>query len=379
MPRLSRAQEEARRRIARLAAAGLPPERLAPALLAAMRLAVTADVAGMGGVDPATLLFNRVLALSPEFAANALHYLHSVYLTDPVWDLTPPGMMRAGSSAHVIDARLEQSWGVPPTVPAAISARVHTESYRAIPGPEGGVLRAAFPVDGRWIASVEFLRFDPAQPFRRGDVAFMRLVAPTIGRALRSALDRERAEARVIAQGEGAPAVSGVIVLAASGRVLYHTPAAERWVRVLREVENGGDRGLPLVIMSVVAGARTGKAAIIRLGTPFGPLRVEATPGDGDGTIAVVLTPEQPPAPPEIPDDWPLTAQERAVVTLLLRGFGNRQLAERLNISENTVEAHLRHAYEKLGVHSRSQLAAQFFRDTQWPGLALPEGEDTAG
>jgi DNA-binding CsgD family transcriptional regulator len=375
MPRLSRAQEEARQRIARLAASGLPPARLAPALLAAMQVAVPADVYGMGGVDPATLLFNRVLALSPEFTTNALHYLHSVYLSDPVWDLTPPGMMHTGSSAHVIDARLERSWGIPPTVATAVSARAHTESYQAIPGPEGGVLRAAFPVDGRWIAAVELLRFDPVRPFRRGDVAFVRLIAPTIGRALRSALDRERTEARGVAQ-EEVPAVSGVLVLAANGRVIYHTPAAERWVRVLREVEHGGDRGLPLAIMSVVAGARAGVPAVIRLATPFGPLRIEATPGEGDGTVAVVLTPEQPPAPPAIPDDWPLTPQERTVVALLLRGLGNRQLAERLSISENTVEAHLRHAYEKLGVHSRSQLAARFFRDTHWPGLALPEGAD---
>jgi DNA-binding NarL/FixJ family response regulator len=375
MPRLSRAQEEARRRIARLAASGLPPARLAPALLAALRVAVPADVYGMGGVDPGTLLYNRVLALSPEFTTNALHYLHSVYLADPVWDLTPPGMMRAGSSAHVIDQRLESSWGIPPAVATTVSARTHTESYQAIPGPEGGVLRAAFPVDGRWIAAVELLRFDPAQPFRRGDVAFVRLIAPTIGRALRSALDRERAEAQELAQ-EEAQTVSGVLVLSANGRVLYHTPAAERWVGVLREVEQGGERGLPLVIMAVVAGARAGIPAVIRLATPLGPLRVEATPGGEDGTIAVVLTPEQPSAPPDIPADWPLTAQERAVVTLLLRGFGNRQLAERLCISENTVEAHLRHAYEKLGVHSRSQLAARFFRDTQWPGLALPEEAD---
>lgn len=376
MPRLSRAQEEARQRIVRLAASGLPPARLAAAILAALRVAVPADVGGMGGVDPGTLLFNRVLALSPEFATNASHYLHSVYLSDPAWGLTPPGMMRAGSSAHVIDERLEESWGIPPAVAAEVSARAHTETYRAIPGPEGGVLRAAFPVEGQWVASVELLRFDPGQPFRRGDVAFMRLVAPTIGRALRTALDRERAEGRLAAH-EEAPVVSGVLVLAANGRVLYHTPAAERWVGVLREVEHGGERGLPLVILSVVAGARAGVPAVIRLGTPLGPLRVEATPGGGDGTIAVVLTPEQPPAPPALPTDWPLTAQERAVVTLLLRGFGNRQLAERLSISENTVEAHLRHAYEKLGVHSRSQLAARFFRDTQWPGLALPEAVDS--
>ena len=130
MPRLSRVQEEARQRVARLARSGLPLERLAPAILAAVQLAVPADGAGMGGVDPATLLFNRVLALSPEFTPNAIHYLHSVYLTDPAWELTPPGMMRAGSSAHVIDERLETSWGIPTSTATRISASAHTETYR---------------------------------------------------------------------------------------------------------------------------------------------------------------------------------------------------------------------------------------------------------
>ena len=226
------------------------------------------------------------------------------------------------------------------------------------------------------VAALELLRFDPSQPFRRGDVAFVRLVAPTIGRALRTALDRERAEAQGTVQ-DDALAVSGVLVLAPNGHVQFHTPAAERWVSVLREVEQGGNRTLPLVILSVVAGARAGSPAMVRLPTPLGPLRVEATPGGTDGSIAVVLTPELPPAPPAIPADWSLTPQEQAVVTLLLRGCGNRQLAERLCISENTVEAHLRHAYEKIGVRSRTQLLARFFRDTHWPILALPD--ETAG
>lgn len=372
MPRLSRAQEEARQRVARLAAGGLPPERLASALLAAVRSAVPADGGGLGGIDPATLLFNRVLAIAPGFTPNAIHYLHSVYLTDAAWELTPPGMMHAGSSAHVIDARLESSWGIPMSVAASLSPGAHAETYRAIPGPEGGVLRAAFPAGGQWIAGLELLRFDPAHPFRRGDVAFVRLVAPAIGRALRAAFDRERAEAQVVAP-EVARVVSGVLVLTPGGRVQFSTPAAEHWVRVLREVEHGGDRSLPLVILSVVAGARAGVSAVVRLATPLGPVRIEATPGGGDGSVAVVLTPERRPAPPAIPADWSLTAQERSVVALLLRGFGNRQLSEQLCISENTVEAHLRHAYEKLGVHSRTQLLARFFRDTHWPALALPD------
>ncbi len=369
MPRLSKTQDEARQRIARLASSGLPLTRLAPALLTAVQLAVPADGGGMGGVDPATLLFNRVLAVPQGFLPNAVHYLDSVYLTDPAWALTPPGMMRAGSSAHVISARLDHSWGIPAAA-TTLSPRAHTEAFQTIPGPEGGVLRAAFPADGRWVASLELLRFDPTRPFLRSDVAFMRLLAPMIGRALRAALDRERAEA-LVAEREDAFAVSGILVLGPHGRVQYSTPAAERWVRALRGVEHGGDRGLPLAIMSVVAGARIGIPAVILLSTPLGPVRIEATPGGADGSVAVVLTPEPPPAPPAIPDAWPLTAQERTVVTLLLRGYGNKQLAERLCISENTVEAHLRHAYEKLDVHSRTQLLARFFRDTHWPALAL--------
>ena len=372
MPRLSRTQEEARQRIARLATSGMPLAQLAPALLAAVQLAVPADGGGIGGVEPGTLLFNRVLALSPGFAPNALHYLHSVYLTDPAWELTPPGMMHTGSSAHAIGEQLETSWGIPSTVATRVSASAHTEAYRSIPGPAGGVLRAAFPAGGQWIASMEMLRFDPTHPFRRGDVAFVRLVAPIIGRALRAALDRERAETQFAIPDESL-AVSGVIVLGSNGRVQFHTPAAEHWIRVLRELEHGGDRSLPLVILSVVAGARAGRPAVVRLPTPFGPVRVEATPGAAAGSVAVVLTPEPPPTPPAIPGDWSLTTQEQAVVTLLLRGLGNRQLAERLCISENTVEAHLRHAYEKLGVHSRTQLLARFFRDTHWPSLALPD------
>lgn len=281
----------------RLAVSGLPVERLASALLEAVQVAVPADGGGLGGIDPATLLFNRLLALSQGFSTNAIHYLHSVYLTDPAWALTLPGMMRAGSSAHAISERLETSWGIPPTVSVTLPAGIHTERYRAIPGPEGGVLRAAFPADGQWVAALELLRFDPARPFQRGDVAFMRLVAPTIGRALRAALDRERALVQVDPS-EETPATYGVLVLTPHGRVQFSTPAAERWVRTLREAEHGGERSLPLVVMSVVAGVRAGVPAIVRLPTALGPLRIEASPGNEGNSVAVVLTPERPPRLP---------------------------------------------------------------------------------
>jgi DNA-binding NarL/FixJ family response regulator len=38
-------------------------------------------------------------------------------------------------------------------------------------------------------------------------------------------------------------------------------------------------------------------------------------------------------------------------------GLGNRDIAERLFVTEKTIEGHLGAAYRKLGISSRSQLA----------------------
>lgn len=52
-----------------------------------------------------------------------------------------------------------------------------------------------------------------------------------------------------------------------------------------------------------------------------------------------------------------LTAQERRVVDLAAAGMGNREIAQSLFITRRTVETHLSHAYQKLGVGSRHELA----------------------
>jgi DNA-binding CsgD family transcriptional regulator len=52
-----------------------------------------------------------------------------------------------------------------------------------------------------------------------------------------------------------------------------------------------------------------------------------------------------------------LTDSELAVVRLIAQGLTNRETAERLFVSPHTVNSHLRHAFTKLGVHSRIELA----------------------
>jgi DNA-binding NarL/FixJ family response regulator len=47
----------------------------------------------------------------------------------------------------------------------------------------------------------------------------------------------------------------------------------------------------------------------------------------------------------------------------VLKGLSNREIAAALVVSENTVQTHLRHIYEKVEVRSRTQLLARFFRE----------------
>jgi len=53
-----------------------------------------------------------------------------------------------------------------------------------------------------------------------------------------------------------------------------------------------------------------------------------------------------------------LTPAERRVATLAAEGCGNREIAQQLFVSRRTVETHLTHVFQKLGVATRAELTA---------------------
>lgn len=56
-----------------------------------------------------------------------------------------------------------------------------------------------------------------------------------------------------------------------------------------------------------------------------------------------------------------LTERERALLTALAHGRTNKELADLLGISVNTVKFHLRNLFEKLGVGNRAQAVAYYY------------------
>lgn len=57
-----------------------------------------------------------------------------------------------------------------------------------------------------------------------------------------------------------------------------------------------------------------------------------------------------------------LTDRENQILNLIADGLTNREISGSLSISESTVENHIHHIYEKLGVSRRAQAVGYVFR-----------------
>jgi DNA-binding CsgD family transcriptional regulator/sugar lactone lactonase YvrE len=66
-----------------------------------------------------------------------------------------------------------------------------------------------------------------------------------------------------------------------------------------------------------------------------------------------------------------LSRREMEVAGLVAEGLTNRAIAERMFIAERTVDGHLEHIREKLGVNSRTQVATWFIAQAQ-PAVSVP-------
>jgi len=65
---------------------------------------------------------------------------------------------------------------------------------------------------------------------------------------------------------------------------------------------------------------------------------------------------------PKQNEDFLLSKRELQILQLLVKGINNQEIADNLFISIQTVRNHIRHIYEKLQVHSKSQAVVKAIR-----------------
>ena len=69
----------------------------------------------------------------------------------------------------------------------------------------------------------------------------------------------------------------------------------------------------------------------------------------------------------------PLSEREREILQLVAEGLTNREIAQRLSISHNTVKVHLSNIFEKTGVASRTEATLYAIEQRI---VAVPGGEE---
>lgn len=167
-----------------------------------------------------------------------------------------------------------------------------------------------------------------------------------------------------------------ILVADAGGCVAHRTPALQRCLRQGSRSERSRLEGeLEHVVGRLVARLRTsgprcpsGRPVVLtrEVGIMHASYRLrgvllppEVVPGNG-GAILVELerTSNGTVREDDLRTEFNLTAREIEVSRLLARGMSDASIAERLGISTRTAEHHAEHVLRKLGVTSRSAVAA---------------------
>ena len=182
----------------------------------------------------------------------------------------------------------------------------------------------------------------------------------------------------------------GTVLLRADDSIEAATPPARQWLSELFD-STGSSDAAPLTVVSVaqqarrVASGMSDELATARLPSRSGGwLRLDASVLEGEDRVAVTISSGVEPGLADvIARAHGLSSRERQVTSLTLQGLSTREMAASLSVSPYTVQDHLKSIFDKVGVRSRRELAAQLFVVDVVPRIAdaAPEGiaSDEAG
>lgn len=234
---------------------------------------------------------------------------------------------------------------------------------------DGNVLTVPFGERGDWEGRLVLLR-RRARPWTGAETTRFALLAPLAAQLLTrlSQLPAARcARERLLTLAESID--EPAMILDRAGTILFANEAADDLLS--RQTEDGlavltGDRRSTPLVSHLMQLAAAGVPGAERIALTDGRcLEARVVDVEGDGTnarppVRVVLLRER--AAPSIDDVRPhllargVSGREAEVVSGVLRGLRNSEIAAELFISEYTVKDHLKHAFRKLSVASRGEL-----------------------
>ena len=360
--------------VRRLASAGLDGPELLRRVARGLRRAVPFDAYCASTYDPASSLITHGIAEGMEGEADDGNvFFDRVYFEEDLDETR--AMVREGRPVQVLSestgGRLDRS-----------------VRYRELLKPFGFAheVGSVF-TDGNAWGGMDLIRGADTPDFSRREVSLLRRVAPHVGAGLKAAALRNTARDDG-KENHGAAGIPGVLNLDRDGRIVSHTPAAERWLAELDDLHPGWRESSPPIPVKMVAGAlRRSLSPATDSETNLLPrVRVRGRSGrwislhaslsesaDGQpGQTVVVIGPARPEEVAWLTvASYGLTSREEEVVRHVARGLSTREISAGLFVSEHTVQRHLQNAFEKVGVRSRGELVKLLFFENILPGMLV--------
>lgn len=344
----------------RLGHDGLDSRTLRKRFLARLAPLIPFDTAWFAMCDPATLLFTDAVRQDMPQTSTP-RFVEDEFLLDDFnkWTDLTNAPVHAQSLLAATGGDLRNSY-----------------RWREILEPLGlaDELRVALVTGGTCWGFICLHRGRGTMNFTPEEATGLDALAPVMADGLRASLLFQATDSSV--------EEAGVLVLAADLSVTGMSPRAERWLAEISDTDWPSMRELPPVVLAVAGRLRSSEvgshaleSASARLRTKTGVwLVVRASRLDGNaaaGQTAIVLGPATPiEVAPVIMEACALTQRERELTGLVLQGMSTKQLGTALRISELTVQQHLKSIFDKTGVRSRRELAAQIFATHYQPKLA---------
>jgi DNA-binding CsgD family transcriptional regulator len=219
----------------------------------------------------------------------------------------------------------------------------------------------AFGVPGEVIVAFALSASRPS--FTSRDRQLLELVRPHLSAAYRHAREQDRARELVDTLQDALDALGrGLILLYARFEVAQVTETARALLDSYFRPRPVGRTGLPAALDAWIAACACPQRRPNQMTVdgPRGRLCIREQPTTANALRAVILE-EQRPNAFELDSlrEFGLTQRQAQVLRLVASGKSNGQTAAQLQISVGTVEKHLQHIYDRLGVGSRSQAIAR--------------------